>query len=134
MLNKEIQKTKYLVSKIEEIEKTIQEIEDRIYEESIENPKNIIIESIFVFLLISISVVLMFVLKKYLVFFLILIVLISVIFLLYFISWYKEKRTKEKLLNSLVTDKFNLETFLDTLPKKNILNEKLKNLIKNTNE
>jgi len=118
LINKEHKKNKYIIDKIEEIEKTISDIEDRIYEESLIKEKNVLVESFLVFLVSFALVFLMIYINKYLSLLVGVLITILSLYVTNCIFLYKDKRKREKLLNSLVSDKLNLETFLETLPKK----------------
>jgi len=124
LIYKELKKIQYLIAKIEEIEKTIIDIEDKIYEESLHKDRSLILEASIFLILISFVVFLMIYLKKYLLVFSAFLLLVSIIFFVYFVYTYKDKRAREKLLNILLTDKLNLESFLETVPNKKALLEK----------
>lgn len=114
-----------MLFQIEDIEKKIIEIDDKIVEEDLSTSKSVVLEFIIFLLLVSSLVVLMLFFNKYLVFLTLLVFLIVVLFLFYYLSCYRERRQKEKLVNSLITEKYNLETLLENIPKKHELRKNI---------
>lgn len=125
MQDSELKKYEYILLQIEEIENKILEIDDKIVEEDLTVAKNVALEFFIYLTLVSSLVVLMLVFNKYLVFLTLVILITSFIFIFYYLSCYKENRNKERLINNLITEKFNLENILETIPKKHELKKNI---------
>lgn len=115
-----------MLLQIEELENKILLIEDKIVEEDLNQNRSVSLE-FFIYLSLVISLVtLMFFFNGYLAFWTLLIFLISILFVFYYLSCYRERRQKEDLVNSLISEKFNLETRLESIPRKQDLEKNIK--------
>ncbi len=120
MKEKELKKIDYILSKIKEYENSIFNIENKIIEDDL-NIKSMLLEFVIFLGLIICFIFMMFFLAKYILLWIVLIFIISTLFLLYFLSFHKENREKEKTLNNLIIEKMNLENILENMPEKKIL-------------
>ena len=118
MSSENIKTYKSYLYQIQEVEKKLADIDEKIAGEEIDDPKGIFLEVILFIFVLAAVISLSIIMPKFIIIWMVVIALLVVCFLIYAFMHFNDRRKSELLATRLIEDRLRYEIMLKKLPKK----------------